>query len=601
MAFGLYPSSRWQPGERVVARARVFVPRDTPEGRQRVLLGLRQARTRGLGGGGFVTADSGVSFVTVGELQVSGDAAAAAYQALEARVGAALAAGRSGEARAALADLRSYDDARGHPVVRRAAEGVGGALFSRAVALRERGEIDTAVAVLRNALDVAPWLGAAETVRRAVAVDLRSLAARAESVGDVDRAFSALGLAIELDPRVPTARRAMERLRPLKTAAYDPGADGDAWRAAAALTRAPSSNALDETLDALVRAGRLEEAVTLCPYSTCGLARSPRGRLALARSHRDLGDLGEAAALLEAGAGSGKPGARPTALLRHDVVALLGRTVPESEVAEARAALPNPVDMPLGPWARLVGWSVESLETGETGLSFYVLRSPELPGGQREVRLEATSAAGTRRVRRIVRVSPAPLAAVEVRARIPSGLYRLALTIEGHGSAELDGVSVVSSGWTFEEGDFTGWHVRGTAFGPAPPRGKVGSQQDVTGWRGMRFANSYHGGDRATGQLSSAPFVIDKRTISFLLGGGRQPGRIGVQLKVGGRVVRQATGDNRERLKRVAWDVSDLAGKTAVVEVIDKATKSWGHVLFDDLQLSDVPAKRWPPPAPSPM
>ena len=312
------------------------------------------------------------------------------------------------------------------------------------------------------------------------------------------------------------------------------------------------------------------------------------------RSHRRLGDLGEAAALVEPGlAVSGGEAAAP-ALLRHDVMALLGRTVPENEVVAARAGLPHPSDIPLGPWARLVGWVTRPLGSGETGFVFYLLRAPELAGGQRDVTLEAAGAAGAWRVRRIVRVSPAPLAEIEVRARIPTGLYRLALTVEGHGSAELEDVSVVSPGWTFEEGDFTGWHVRGTAFGLEPAAGKIGNQQDVTGWRGMRFANSYHGGDRATGTLTSAPFVVEKRTISFLLGGGRQPGRVGVRLSVGGHVVREVSGRNRERLRRVKWDVSDLLGKTAVLDVLDRSTKPWGHVLFDDLQVTDVPATRWP-------
>ena len=53
-----------------------------------------------------------------------------------------------------------------------------------------------------------------------------------------------------------------------------------------------------------------------------------------------------------------------------------------------------------------------------------------------------------------------------------------------------------------------------------------------------------------------------------------------------GQIVRRATGRQRERLRRVRWDVSDLQGKSVTVEVVDEATGPWGHILFDDLRLT---------------
>ena len=208
--------------------------------------------------------------------------------------------------------------------------------------------------------------------------------------------------------------------------------------------------------------------------------------------------------------------------------------------------------------------------------------------GQREVTVEATGAAGSRRVRRVVRLSPAPLIAVPIQLRLPTGLYQVTFSLEGHGSAVLEGVSVEGANWSFEAPGWEGWRTDGDAFGDAPVEGPAAGQQDVTGWRGLRFADSYHGGDASLGRLISAPFVLERTTIEFLVGGGRQAGKAEVRLVVGGKVLRRATGRNSERLRRVRWPVSELRGETATIEVIDDAAGPWGHILFDDLRLTDA-------------
>ncbi len=63
-----------------------------------------------------------------------------------------------------------------------------------------------------------------------------------------------------------------------------------------------------------------------------------------------------------------------------------------------------------------------------------------------------------------------------------------------------------------------------------------------------------------------------------------------VRLVVGGQVVRSATGSNSETLDWVHFDVADLEGKTAHLELVDNAGGGWGHLLADQFTLSDKPA-----------
>jgi fructan beta-fructosidase len=55
-------------------------------------------------------------------------------------------------------------------------------------------------------------------------------------------------------------------------------------------------------------------------------------------------------------------------------------------------------------------------------------------------------------------------------------------------------------------------------------------------------------------------------------------------------VVRTATGQDAERLTWDSWDVSELRGRTARLQVVDQNTGGWGHINLDSVMLSDAAA-----------
>jgi sucrose-6-phosphate hydrolase SacC (GH32 family) len=141
---------------------------------------------------------------------------------------------------------------------------------------------------------------------------------------------------------------------------------------------------------------------------------------------------------------------------------------------------------------------------------------------------------------------------------------------------------------SFETDRYFGWEVSGTAFGGAPALGRIKTQREVDGFVGKGLVNSYLGGDKATGKMLSKPFKIERNWIRFLIGGGNQPGLLGIRLWVGDSIVRSETGVDSEILVSKYWEVKDLVGKVARIEIVDEATGGWGHVLVDEIVFSNL-------------
>jgi len=144
----------------------------------------------------------------------------------------------------------------------------------------------------------------------------------------------------------------------------------------------------------------------------------------------------------------------------------------------------------------------------------------------------------------------------------------------------------------FEKADYGAWKTTGEAFGPGPARGTLPGQMAVSGFKGEGLVNSFYRGDGTTGTLTSPPFAIERRYLAFLIGGGMNLEQTCLRLLIDGRPVRVATGPNdrpggSEALAPESWDVAEFQGKTAVIEVVDRATGGWGHINIDHIVQTD--------------
>ncbi len=185
--------------------------------------------------------------------------------------------------------------------------------------------------------------------------------------------------------------------------------------------------------------------------------------------------------------------------------------------------------------------------------------------------------------------------------------------------------SVVAAEALFENSDFEAgmlknWTVEGKAFEQGPTSGVVVPKSDTTGsvekglrdnWKnkpnfyrqpelagfeGKGFANSYHPEklDKTTGQLISKSFVIQHDYISFLVASGEKPraGALAVNLLVDGRAIRQAT-PKGEKCERCCFDVREIKGKEAQIEIVDQAILFGGWIAVDSIRSQDKPSSDW--------
>jgi fructan beta-fructosidase len=145
----------------------------------------------------------------------------------------------------------------------------------------------------------------------------------------------------------------------------------------------------------------------------------------------------------------------------------------------------------------------------------------------------------------------------------------------------------------FEGETYGAWKVEGEAFGKGPAHGAIGHQMPVSGFQGKGLVNSFNGGDGATGRLTSPAFKVERKFISFLVGGGGWAGETCMNLLVDGKVVRTATGSNTkpggsEALEASGWEVAEFVGKEAVIQIVDSRKGVWGHINVDHIVQTDA-------------
>lgn len=145
----------------------------------------------------------------------------------------------------------------------------------------------------------------------------------------------------------------------------------------------------------------------------------------------------------------------------------------------------------------------------------------------------------------------------------------------------------------FESGTFDKWNKQGIAF--LRPISKDSVADSIQNIRGNFFAYSVFEGtglNYGQGKLVSYPFKINRKYIHFLVAGGNHTTRQCVNLVINNKVVRVATGANDKIFRNHIWNVDELQGQEAVIEVVDAmATEYDGtlipHILVDDFTFSD--------------
>ncbi|MGE0538274.1 MAG: DUF1549 and DUF1553 domain-containing protein [Pirellulales bacterium] len=144
----------------------------------------------------------------------------------------------------------------------------------------------------------------------------------------------------------------------------------------------------------------------------------------------------------------------------------------------------------------------------------------------------------------------------------------------------------------FELENFGEWSTEGPAFGDRPCRDP---RPDVLGFTGDGFADSGHRMDVLTGRLVSPRWVVDADhdIVTFLMAGGKNPGKTCVNVIVNSQSMPQAdawtlTGANSNQLQRQAFFLDAFMGREVCLEVVDDDPQ--GHIIVDDFAfLGDIP------------
>lgn len=140
----------------------------------------------------------------------------------------------------------------------------------------------------------------------------------------------------------------------------------------------------------------------------------------------------------------------------------------------------------------------------------------------------------------------------------------------------------------FEGEGLHGWVASGTAFDPGLRTNRA------AGFLGKGFINTYREQDKSTGTLTSPVFTIERKHLNFLIGGGKHPEETGARLLIDGKELRSATGFSQKNSKGqeimdwFSWDVTEFKGRSASFQIFDTHSGGWGHILVDQVFLSDA-------------
>jgi uncharacterized protein (DUF608 family) len=141
---------------------------------------------------------------------------------------------------------------------------------------------------------------------------------------------------------------------------------------------------------------------------------------------------------------------------------------------------------------------------------------------------------------------------------------------------------------SFDGNTYGDWKTEGDAFGAGPAHGPHDDSQHLSGYEGGGLVSTWTGTDALQGKLISPVFTIERNFINFLIGGGNHPHETCMNLIVDGQVMRTQTGKNSDNMEWACWNVSNLLGKPAHLEIVDHNSGDWGHIDIDQIEFDDI-------------
>ncbi|NOZ23188.1 MAG: hypothetical protein GXP25_19110 [Planctomycetes bacterium] len=142
----------------------------------------------------------------------------------------------------------------------------------------------------------------------------------------------------------------------------------------------------------------------------------------------------------------------------------------------------------------------------------------------------------------------------------------------------------------FETGDLQGWKVvEGKFHKLVTDRATFHHGNTPYNKQGQYFLSTLETkkdrpDDRMTGVVESPVFVLRGGAASFLVGGGKHPTTYVALCALDGKELLRASGSNAQKMRKVTWDVNPFAGKKVFLKLVDRYTRGWGHITFDDFQ-----------------
>ncbi len=137
----------------------------------------------------------------------------------------------------------------------------------------------------------------------------------------------------------------------------------------------------------------------------------------------------------------------------------------------------------------------------------------------------------------------------------------------------------------FEQPAWSPWEKSGGAWGDGPITEPLSGQGSVSNARGQRFATSMHGGDAATGRVTSPLFLIEAPHLIMHLGGGTDSTKLRAELWIDGAIVATASvpPPGGDALRTISLDVTAWQTKQARLVLVDDSPT--GHLDVDEVWL----------------